>query len=203
MRSSPPDDEPLVLLAQAGRNAARAAELLESTIRQWPESSGLVAEIRDCEHEGDRITHDLLHLLPEPPAMALERHEAHQLAVAIDDVVDYVDEAADHLQLYGIEAPMEQAQALAGILRDAARAVGDALQDLTDPESLIAAAGELHRLEREGDRLVGDAVAALFVQGVDPLFVIRWKDVYERLEDAIDACDKVGHTLTGIGLEHR
>lgn len=188
------------LLAAAGRNAARAADLLEETIRLWPESRSVLPKIRHCEHEGDRITRDLLRVLPRLGTSSIQRHEAHALAIAIDDVVDYVEEAADHLQLYQIEAPMEQAQALATTLREAAHVLARGLECLAWPEDLLATAEQLHRLERDGDRLVREAIAALFAYGVDPLFVVRWKDVYERLENAIDACDAAGHLLTGIAL---
>lgn len=205
MALKPRSPELLALVAEAGRNVARSAVLLEETIRRWPESRALVAEIRECEHEGDRITHDLLHVLPHSLVLPLPRDLAHQLAITIDDVVDYIEEAADHLELYEIEAPMEQAQALAGVLRDSARTLAAELDGLAHlkKKKLRAAAEELHRLERDGDHLMREGVAALFASGVDPLFVIRWKDIYERLEDGIDACDKVGHILTSISLDRR
>lgn len=189
------------MLTEAGRNAVQAAELLEETLRLWPESRELLPKIVDCEHEGDRITHELLRVLARQLVSPLERYEAHQLAIAIDDIVDYIEEASDHLQLYRIEAPMEQAQALAGTLRDATRVLVRGLERLPASEDLLSTAADLHRLEQEGDRLVREGIAALFAHGVDPLFVVRWKDVYERLENAIDACDAVGHVLTGIGLQ--
>ena len=128
----------------------------------------------------------------------LDREDIHALAAALDDVVDYTEEAADVLGLYKIEAPMEQAVELTGVLRDAGpRAGGGDRQDRQaerDGPHLI----EVDRLEDEGDRISRQALVSLFAGGIDPMVVIRWKDVFERLEQAIDACERVSHVLEGI-----
>jgi predicted phosphate transport protein (TIGR00153 family) len=194
------------LLEESGRNVVATASLLRDLLRDYPERAELAAEVSRCEHEGDRITHDIIHRLngegtgrvPFDPA------DGHALATALDDIVDYAEEVADALSLYGVEAPMEQATALADVLVGAAERVSNALLGLRSGSDLAPDLVEINRLENEGDRLSRDAVASLFATGIDPMVVIRWKDIFESLEAAVDACEKVAHVLEGIVLkQHR
>jgi len=186
------------LLQEAGANAGNATGKLDRLMRTWPDENELRAEVKVLEEEGDRITHDILHQLHSTPLPPLDREDIHALAVALDDVVDYTEEAADVLGLYKIEAPMEQAVELTGVLRDAGREVASALQKLETMSELDPHVLELDRLEDEGDRISREALVSLFSGGIDPMVVIRWKDVFERLEQGIDACERVAHVLEGI-----
>ena len=190
------------LLQEAGANAEAATSKLDRLMRVWPEEPDLREEIKRLEEEGDRLTHDILHQLHATKATPLDRADIHALAVAMDDVVDYTEEAADFLGLYKIEAPMEQALDLTGVLRDAGRELSGALGKLESMRELSAHVIELDRLEDEGDRISRNALVALFAGGIDPMVVIRWKDVFERLEQAIDACDRVAHVLEGLMVKH-
>ena len=131
-----------------------------------------------------------------------DRGDIHALAEAIDDVVDEIEEASEDLVAYGIEAPMEQAQQLAGILRDSARALGRALGGLDRRDSIEREAVAIRDLEHEGDRVYRQAVASLFDGGIDPMLVIRWKDVYQGLEDAIDRTRQAMDILHGLAVKH-
>ena len=115
------------LFDEAGANILRAADLLNQLLNGWPEGNGLDREILICEQEGDRITHDLIQLLNHKIAAPMDREDVHALASALDDIVDYTEEAADFLGLYHIDAPMEQAQQLSSVLRDACRNLSIAL----------------------------------------------------------------------------
>ncbi|HEY1688226.1 MAG TPA: DUF47 family protein [Solirubrobacteraceae bacterium] len=196
------DNEFFDLFDQAGANIARAGELIEQMLAGYPESSGLAADIRDCEHEGDRITHDVIQRLNHTFVTPIEREDILQLAGALDDIVDYIDEVADYLGLYKIEAPMAQAQTLAGILRSATAEIAKAVPLIRGFRDIQEQTIETHRLENEGDRVVREAVAALFDGGIDPMIVIRWKDIYERLENAIDATERAAFTLEGIVIKN-
>lgn len=186
------------LFGEAGSNIQRSAELLHALMEAWPEDGGLGREILICEQEGDRITHDIIHRLNSKSTTPIDRHDIYELAGALDDVVDYIEEAADFLNLYGVEAPMAQAQQLSGVLRDACRNVAGALERLPSFSNLNHYFVEINRLENEGDQLVRAALASLFANGIDPMVVIRWKDIFERLEQAIDACEHVSNILEGI-----
>jgi uncharacterized protein Yka (UPF0111/DUF47 family) len=197
------DTELLTLFEQSGGNVQRASCLLRDLFAEYPEQPELADEVLACEHEGDRIAHEILSRLAARGARAanLEAADVHALTGALDDIVDYAEEAADQLALYGVEAPMEQAQDMAGVLVEAADQVASALRGLRDGEELAEQLVEIHRLENHADRVVRAAVASLFVNGIDPMMVIRWKDIFETLESAVDACETVANVLEGITLK--
>jgi predicted phosphate transport protein (TIGR00153 family) len=204
-RSVSLDNGLLSLLEEAGRNAERAASLLHEMLADFPERSELARDVLLCEQEGDRITHDLIHRLSLNGArLGVERGDAHALAVALDDVVDHAEEAADYLGLYGIEAPMEQAEELSNVLVRSTAALTRAIGSLRGSSDLATHLVEIHQLENEGDRVSRDAIAALFKGHIDPMVVIRWKDVFESLEQAIDSSETAAHIIEGIELKrHR
>ena len=125
----------------------------------------------------------------------------HALAGALDDIVDFAEEAADQLGLYGVEAPMEQAQQIADVLVGCSEHVAAALRGLRNGAELSPHLVEIHRLENEGDRLQRAAVAGLFANGIDPMMLIRWKDIFDTLEAAVDACETVANVLEGISIK--
>jgi uncharacterized protein Yka (UPF0111/DUF47 family) len=124
----------------------------------------------------------------------------HALTGALDDIVDYAEETGDRLGLYGVEAPMEQAQQIAEVLVAAAEHVAGALRGLRNGNDMSEHLVEIHRLENEADRLQREAVASLFATGIDPMIVIRWKDIFDSLEASVDACETAANVLEGISL---
>ncbi len=199
---APNEREYFELFEQAGANIVRAAGLLEELLATYPDHRELADTIRDCEHAGDRIVHDTIQRLNHTFVTPLDREDIHELASALDDIVDYTDEVADYLGVYKIEAPMEQAQQLAVVLAQAARQVAEALGHLRGFKDITKYTVEVHRLENEGDRIVRDAVGSLFEGGIDPMVVIRWKDIYERLESAIDATERAAYIIEGIVIKN-
>jgi uncharacterized protein Yka (UPF0111/DUF47 family) len=202
LRGSASGDSLLVLFEESGRNVERTGSLLRELLDDFPEHSSLAREILICEQEGDRITHDLIHEMTLNGSK-LDQRDAYELARALDDIVDYAEETADSLELYGVEAPMEQAQQLATVLAGACGAVASALADLRAGEDVSTQLIEIHRLENEGDRISREAIASLFKSGTDPMVVIRWKDIFESLEQAIDSCETVAHVIEGMRLKRR
>ena len=186
------------LFAEAGQNTLRAARLLEEMMSEWPDDSGLNREILITEQEGDRITHDIIKQLNTSFFTPIDRDEIYGLATKLDDVVDYIEEAADFLGLYKIEAPMSQAYELTSILVACCQQLEGALANLRKFRGMDQYLIEIHRLENDGDRVSRDAVAALFSTGIDPMVVIRWKDVFAVLEKAIDATESTAHIIEGI-----
>jgi uncharacterized protein Yka (UPF0111/DUF47 family) len=197
------DSELLTLFERSGCNVQRASRLLRDLFADYPERPELALEVRDCEHDGDRLAHDILSRLAARGARAanLEAADVHALTGALDDIVDYAEEAADQLGLYGVEAPMEQAQEMTEVLVQTADVVAAALRELRDAAEFGEHLAEIHRLEDGADRIVRSAVASLFVNGIDPMMVIRWKDIFETLESAVDACETVANVLEGIALK--
>ena len=199
------DPRLLELFAESGRNAHRTAELLRELLSDFPESNGVGAAIVECEHEGDRIAHDILHRAAQQTARRMhpEPADVHALTCALDDIVDFSEEAADQLRRYHVEASMEPAQEIADVLVRATEEVRAALRGLHHDVDAAPHRVEIHRLENEADKLVRDAVASLFANGIDPMVVIRWKDIFESLEAAVDACETAANVLEGIAIKHR
>jgi uncharacterized protein Yka (UPF0111/DUF47 family) len=195
----------LELFEHSGRTVRRATLLLRDLLADWPERPELATDLVDCEHEGDRIAHDIIHRLHDGRASrkAIDSFDGLQLATALDDIVDNAEQTADMLGLYAVEASMEHACLLAEVLVAAGAQVSAALRALRAGAELGPHLVEIHRLENEGDRLSRDAIASLFVAGIDPMVVIRWKDIFESLEAAVDACEHVAHVLEGIGMKRR
>jgi predicted phosphate transport protein (TIGR00153 family) len=190
------------LFERAGNNVARAGKLLDEMLAGFPDSQALAQQILACEHEGDEITHALINRLNQTFVTPIDREDILDLASALDDIVDYTEEVADFLGLYKIEAPMAQAQSLAHVLAQATEQIALAIPRLHGFQELSELTREVHRLENAGDRIVRGAIASLFEEGVDPMVVIRWKDIFERLEHAIDATERAADILDGIVIKN-
>jgi len=204
MRSARATADPglLGLFEASAQNVEDTARLLHALLADYPEQAALAADIVRCEHDGDRIAHDIkAQLARHGTGGVLEPADVHALAGALDDIVDHAEEAADQLALYAVEAPMEPAQRMAEILVDCAAEVAAALHDLTIGADLGARLVALHELERLGDQVMRAAVAALFVNGIDPMTVIRWKAIFETLEAVVDDCERVADVLERIVLK--
>ncbi len=162
----------------------------------------MARDILVCEQDGDRLTHELITRINQSFVTPIDRSDILRLSSALDDIVDFIEEVADYLGLYRVEAPMIQAQALAHVLVDAARQVAWAIPLMREFKSISKHTIEVHRLENEGDRIVRGAIASLFEGGIDPMVVIRWKDIFEMLENAIDATERAAFVLEGIVIKN-
>jgi uncharacterized protein len=199
---APREREYFDLFEEAGANIQQAGELLDRLFLEWPDQGSLMRDIVACEQRGDRITHDIIQRLNQTFVTPIDREDIYALASSLDDIVDYIEEAADFLGLYRIEAPLAQAQELATILRHACTAVAEAIPRLRDLRDIHHYTVEINRLENDGDRVVRAALASLFDHGIDPMLVIRWKDIFERLEEAVDATESTANILEGILIKN-
>jgi uncharacterized protein len=199
---APRDRAYFELFEEAGQNAVLAADLLDRLLVNFPDNRELAAEILECEHQGDRITHEIIDRLNHTFVTPIDREDILALASALDDIVDYTEEVADYLGLYRIEAPMDQAISLAKVLSSACQEIGKAIPLLRGFRDISQHTVEVNRLENEGDRITREAVASLFDGRIDPMVVIRWKDLFERLEAAIDSTEHVAHILEGIVIKN-
>ena len=199
---APKDREFFDLFEEAAGNVAKAADLLDQMLGTWPDRPELARQILICEQDGDRVTHEVFQRLNQTFVTPIDREDIIELASALDDVVDFTEEVADYFILYKIEAPMEPAQRMAHILVEATRNIQQAVPRMRGFKDISHQTIEIHRLENDGDRVVREAVASLFDDGIDPMVVIRWKDIYERLEHAIDATEHVANVLQNIVLKN-
>jgi predicted phosphate transport protein (TIGR00153 family) len=190
------------LFAEGGQNTLRTAKLLRDLLERWPDEGGLSTDILKAEQEGDRITHDIIQRLNTTFVTPIDREDIHTLATQMDDIVDHIEETADFMGLYRIEAPMDQSQALAEVLVKSCEQLYGLLQNLRGFKGLDHYWIEIHRLENDGDRIYRDAIASLFADRIDPMVVIRWRDVFLRLERAIDATETSASIVEGIVIKN-
>jgi predicted phosphate transport protein (TIGR00153 family) len=204
LRLTPQRREFYDLYTQASANAVAIADRLVALLDSFPDDTAdALRDIKELEHEGDRLTHDVIYLLNRTFVTPFDRDDMYRLAAALDDVCDHVDEAADNLDAYKVKVIPDRAKEQAQVIRRAAGKLHAAVQLLEGFKDSRKHLIELRRLEDEGDRLAREAVAELFRSGQDPLSIIRWKDIYERLEEAIDACENAADVLEAIVVKNR
>jgi uncharacterized protein Yka (UPF0111/DUF47 family) len=198
----PKPSEFYTLFTQAGANALEAARKAEALFREFPGGEVTRAEVKAIETEGDRLTHALIQLLNTQYVTPFDREDIYALAGAIDDVVDYIEHACDLLGLYKVTDVQPAAIEQCRVLVAASDRLASALSKLRALRGIEEDLIQLRHLEDEGDRIVRDAIAALFDGATDPLSVIRWKDIFEGLEEAIDACNHAAHVLGNIVVKN-
>ena len=200
---TPRTTEFYVLFARAGENALQVARLVERRFREHPNSGVTQEQVKTEETEGDPITRDLINLLNTQYVTPFDREDIYQLATVVDDVVDYLEEASDLLGLYGVEMPTRHAVEQCDVIVRACEQLALACDNLKGLRGVQEALIELKSLEDEGDRILRDALAAIFRgDGIDPLIVIRWKDIYEALERALDACETAANVIANIVVKN-
>jgi uncharacterized protein len=190
------------LFTAAGENALEAARLVDARFRAFPEREVRQAQVKELENKGDDLTRQTIELLNTQYITPFDREDIYELAKAIDDVVDFIENASDLLTLYKVERPMPQSLEQCRILVEAAehlsRAIGE-LRGLRNAERHLV---EVKAREDEADSLLREAIAGLFENHVDPVEVIRWKDIFEALEDAIDACETAADVVGNIVVKN-
>ncbi len=188
--------------AQATVDGAR---LFHALLGDYTNVPAQVQAIKDAEHRGDAIAHTSYERLHKQFITPFDRAEIHRLLSAIDDVLDLTDAAADRLVLYDVGSIPAAARELAGLLLRATQSMQGAvrhLRDIKKPDELLAACREIKSLENEADVVSRGALARLFKDGTDALTVIKWKDIYELIEDAVDRVEDVANVIEGVVLEH-
>ncbi len=183
-------------------NVLAAARLLERFFGDYHDRERIAQELREAEHRGDVLSHDIGHRLASTFVTPFAREDIHQLISRLDDILDFVEEVADTCVLYKIESPTPEAAEQAQIIVKQCEELVSALQKLRSFKDIQPHWIEIHRLENEGDRIARNAVADLFSDGRDPVDVIKWKDVYALLEEAVDACEDAANVIERIVVTH-
>ncbi|HEU4942967.1 MAG TPA: DUF47 family protein [Gaiellaceae bacterium] len=190
------------LFAAAGENALEAARLVDTRFRSFPEREVRQAEVKELENRGDDLTREIIELLNTQYITPFDREDIYELAKAIDDVVDFIENASDLLTLYKVDRTMEPALEQCRVLLAAAENLAKALAELRGLRNAERYLVEVKRLEDEADQILRGAIAGLFENHVDPVEVIRWKDIFDALEDAIDACETAGDVVGNIVVKN-
>ena len=200
---TPRTSEFYTLFGKAGANALQVSRMVERRFREHPSSGITQEQVKLEETRGDAITRDLITLLNTQYITPFDRDDIFLFATEIDDVVDYLEEASDLLGLYGVEMPTRHAVEQCGIIVGACEQLAIACDNLKGMRGVQDALVEVKNFEDEGDRVLRDALAALFRdEGIDPLIVIRWKDIYEALERALDACETAANVIANIVVKN-
>jgi uncharacterized protein len=192
------------LYSQASANTVEIARLLVELLDRFPDGGkALIGQIKELEHLGDRLTHEIVLLLNKTFVTPFDRDDMYRLAGALDDICDHIDEAADNLGSYGVERVPEKAREQAGVILRASTKLDEAVRRLEGFKDSSDQLAELRALEDEGDALERDAVAELFRSTDDAKTIIRWKDIHERLEEAVDALENAADVLEAIVVKNR
>lgn len=191
------------LFKNAAHNMIEGSRLLKEMMENCRSPVDQAKRIKEVEHIGDGITHDIVRRLNQTFITPIDREDIHDLASAIDDILDLIEAVADRFVLYKVTKPTPQAVKLADILYQSAVAVGAGvdLLGLAHPD-IKECNVQVNSLENEADRVSRDAISELFEKETDPMSVIKWKEIYEALEDGTDRCEDVANILERIALKH-
>ncbi len=190
------------LFEQQAQHIQHAAGLLHDLVHNFTDIRVKLHAIKEVEHQGDQITHEVVRRLNTTFITPLDREDIHALASRLDDVLDYIEAAAERLVVYRIKEPTAASRAMAQVIVETARATDRAVRCLRgmDP-GFHEQAVEVNRLENSADNLLRDSLAELFEQQADPIEVIKWKEIYETMEIVTDRCEDVANVIEGIILK--
>ena len=195
----PGSAEMFELLARAGENAVATAKAVERRFHEYPSSSVSQDDVKELEHEGDRIVSQLLRCINAQFVTPYDREDIVALAFAVDEVPDKIENASELLGLYGIDMPTRPSLELCALLVRAAEQLAVLLARLRSTRGSAQEIRTIKAIEDEADQVARNARAGLFKDDrIDPTIVIRWKDIYEALEDAVDAVETAAHRVGNI-----
>lgn len=190
------------LFVDMAKNIERASQQLVELLVRYDNVAERVRSIKDIEHLGDQMTHDLFTRLNKTFITPIDREDIHELASKLDDVLDMIDAVSSRMLIYKIEKPTEDSVRLAELIQTATHVLVQALAVLEKHDHIIEHCIEINRLENEGDRISRIAIARLFDDHNDPIYIIKWKEIYEVLEGAIDRCEDVANVIEGVVVKN-
>jgi hypothetical protein len=191
------------LFKKAAHNMIEGSRLLKNMMEDFRDPAAKARQIKDVEHVGDGLTHDIATRLNQTFITPIDREDIHDLASALDDILDAVEAVADRFVIYKIVRPTESAIRLADILYQASVAVGCGVDRIGMSHAQVTECSvQVNSLENEADRVSRDAISALFEKETDPIAVVKWKEIYETFEAGTDRCEDVANILERIVLKH-
>ncbi len=193
------------MFERATKNLSASVEVFLEMIKDFKGLEKGVQRLDDLEHEGDIITHEIMDRLNRTFITPLDRDDIHAIAAGIDDVLDLTEEVADRIYLYKLEKPTPNLIQMAQILHQSVAEVSKAinsLRDLKRPRRILDYTIEINRLENEADMVLKMTMVDLFEKVSSPLEVIKWKEVYESLEKAIDKCEDMAVVIESVVVKN-
>jgi len=199
----PREREYFRLFSDMAANLETAARLLVELMNEFDDAKSKARQILECEHVGDKIVHDIVKRLNRSFVTPLDREDIYDLSSTMDDILDNIEATADAMTLYKITEPQEHAKQMAAVIAAATNVLCKGIDGLeTRPKNLREHWIEVNRLENEGDRISRDAVAELFDGDMKCIDIIKWKDIYNLLESAIDECEHVANIIESVVLKN-
>jgi predicted phosphate transport protein (TIGR00153 family) len=191
------------LFEQVAQNVEEAGQCLKSLMRKFDDPQKDIHYIKDLEHKGDGLTHEIVYKLNKTFITPLDREDIHALASALDDILDEIDAVADLFLVYKITHPTPTALQLSEILHESVLEVGKGIHLLRQKKwDMKDCAIRVNSLENEADRVLREAISKLFEEEPDPKTVMKWKEIYENFEMGTDSCEDVVNVLERIALKH-
>jgi predicted phosphate transport protein (TIGR00153 family) len=190
------------LFVEDAANVLDGARQLEAMLRSFENPDKSAKKIRDAEHKGDEISHDIGRRLESTFVTPFDREEIHALISGLDDILDLIEEVADTFVLYRIDAPTKPSVKQAALVVQACETIHQALSNLRGFKDIHRFVTEVQRIENEGDRISRSAIAGLFDDGAKTIEVLKWKDIYTLLEETIDHCEEVAQIIERIVVKH-
>ena len=201
-RLIPREEQFFDLFERQAVNIVESARRLREMVFDFSDAPAKSAAIKELEHVGDVLTHDVIRKINTTFVTPFDREDVYALASRLDDVLDLIEAAADRLVLYRIKEPTSGARAFAEVIVKTTDAVQAAVGCLRGSSKFYHKhCIEVNRLENEADRLLKELIAALFADVTDPIEVIKWKEIYETLEEVTDRCEDVVNVIEGIMLK--
>ena len=190
------------LFEQQSQHIIHAAQLLREMVHNFADARAKAHSIKEVEHQGDQITHEVVKRLNTTFITPIDREDIHDLGTRLDDVLDYIEAAAERLVVYRIKEPTSASRAMSEVIVQQTHAMDRAIKCLrTMAPAYHDHAVEVNRLENSADNLLRDSLAALFEEQGDPIEVIKWKEIYETMEIVTDRCEDVVNVIEGIILK--
>ena len=202
MKIIPRDEVFYDLFSQVAKRLSGSAELLHELFRDPATVARNVAAIKGLEHEADNLTHDTIDRIDRTFVTPFDREDIHSLAGHLDEVVDLIDGCARRVSIFHVREAREHGVKLSEVLVRATRTVEEGVGRMKDPKAVSDATRRLKLIEEEGDAIYHAAVEELFASTTDAIEVMKWKELYDKVEDAIDQCEDVGNLLKSISLKN-
>lgn len=193
------------LFEEDSKNAVEAAKVLFDLVNHWENVEIKINHVTDLEHQGDEITHKIISSLHTTFITPIDREDIAALAHTIDDIVDFIQAAADAMLIYKVSAPTPRCKELASIIVEATEELLKAMPDLRTPgqlQHILTHCVEMNRLENAADRVYRAALGELFTDTINVTDILKWREIYNHMESATDRCEDVANVLEGVALKY-
>lgn len=199
----PKDEKFFAMFKEMTKNIIEGARLLKEMMDNFEDPAASQRMIKDVEHKGDSLTHEIIKKLNKSFVTPLDREDIYALSAALDDILDLIDASAQRFVMYNVEKPTPEAKELAFLILQSCQAVEKAVSHLGDKfEHIYEHCVEVNALENEADRVCREAISRLFDEEKDPIQLLKWKEIYETLEKATDKCEDAANILESVVVKN-